>query len=200
MEAAAGALEEAEPGVAQEILGAMGEEKAAGILEAMDPGEAADLVRDMPKPEAEALLDAMDPEAAETVRALVTHSEESAGGLMTTRYLAARPEWTALRALQEVRRHSAEMEVFSYLYVVSPEGVLLGVVSLKELFVARPRIAIGKLLTTKVVSVPVTASHPEIERVFAKYGFRAIPVVDDEGRMQGVIRFRKILEATRRGP
>ena len=199
MEAAADALEEAKPEVAQEILGAMGEEKAADILEAMDPGEAADLVREMAGPEAEALLGAMDPDKAETVRALVTHSEQSAGGLMTTRYLSAHPAWTALRTLQEVRRHSAEMEVFSYLYVVSPEGVLLGVVSLKELFVAKPRVAIGKLLTTKVVSVPVTASHAGIERVFAKYGFRAIPVVDAEGRMQGVIRFRKILEATGRG-
>jgi CBS domain-containing protein len=198
-EAAADALEEARPEVAQEILGSVGEDKAAVILEAMDPGEAADLVREMPGPDAEAVLDAMEPEAAETVRALVTHSETSAGGLMTTRYLAVEPNWTALHALQEVRRHSADMEVFTYLYAVSPEGLLLGVVSLKELFTAPPRVHVRRLLHAKVVSVPVDALPGEVERLFAKYGFRAIPVVDRDGRMQGVVRLRKILEATGRG-
>lgn len=199
-EAAADALAEARPGVAQEILGAVEEGKAADILEAMDPGEAADVVRDMPGPDAETLLEAMEPEAAETVRALLSHPEESAGGLMTTNYLVADGGWTALHALQEVRRHSADAEVFTYLFVISSEGVLLGVVSLKQLFQAPPRVAIGKVMSTKLVTVHPWTPRKQVERLFGKYGFRNVPVVDRAGRMQGVVRFRRILELLEHRP
>ncbi len=199
-EAAAEALAEARPGVAQEILGSVEEGKAADILEAMDPGEAAGVVRDMPGPEAETLLEAMEPEAAETVRALLSHPEESAGGLMTTSYLVADSSWTALHAMQEVRRRSAEAEVFTYLFVLSSEGVLVGIVSLKQLFQAPPRVAIGKVMTTKLVTVHPWTPRQEVERVLAKYGFRNVPVVDRDGRMQGVVRFRRILETLERRP
>lgn len=197
-EAAAGALEEAAPSLAKEMLGSVEESRAADILQAMDPGEAADVVRDMARPEAEVLLDAMEPEAADTVRALLSHPDQSAGGLMTTGYMAADPAWTALRALEEVRRHSGEMEVFSYLYVLSSDGRLLGIVSLKQLFQAPQRTRIRDMLVTKVVSVPPEARRDEIERLLAKYGFRGVPVVDAEGRMQGVVRFRKVLEGGER--
>jgi len=193
-EAAAEALAEARPEVAKEMIGAVEEGKAADILEAMDPGEAADVVRDMPGPEAENLLDAMEPEAAETVRALLTHPEETAGGLMTTNYLVADPGWTALHALHEVRRRAAEAEVISYLYVLSPEGVLVGVVSLKQLFQTPPRVTIRKVMTSKLVTLPLATPRKDVERLFAKYGFRNIPVVDGDGRMQGVVRFRWLLE------
>jgi magnesium transporter len=193
-EAAADALAEARPRVAQEILGAVEEGKAADILEAMDPGEAADVVRDMPGPEAELLLGAMEPGAAETVRALLSHPEETAGGLMTTKFLVADAGWTALHALQEVRRNSADSEVFTYLYVVSSERVLLGVVTLKQLFQTPPRVAIGKVMSTKLVTVHPWTPRRLVERIFAKYGFRNVPVVDRIGRIQGVVRFRRILE------
>lgn len=199
-EAAAGALAEARPGVAQEILGAVEEGKAADILEAMDPGEAADVVRDMPGPDAEMLLEAMEPEAAETVRALLSHPEESAGGLMTTNYLVADPAWTAVHALQEVRAHSARAEVFTYVFVLNAEGILLGVVSLKQIFQAPPRVPIGKLMTTKIVTLHPATRREEVERIFAKYGFRSVPVVDADGRMQGVVRFRRVLEQLERRP
>lgn len=198
MGAAADALAEARPEVAQEILGSVEEGKAADLLEAMDPGEAAGVFRDMPKPEADVLLDAMEPEAAETVRALLTHPEETAGGIMSTNYLVADPGWTALHALQEVRRAAAATEVFTYLYVLSPEGVLLGVVSLKQLFQAPPRVPIGKILTAKLVTVRPRTPRAEVQRLFAKYGFRNLPVVDADGRMQGVVRLRRVLELLER--
>jgi CBS domain-containing protein len=198
--AAAEALAAADAGVAQEMLGAVGEDRAANLLEAMDPGAAAEVVRDMGRPEAEALLDAMDPEAAETVRALATHPEETAGGLMTTRYVVAEPSWTALRALQEVRARAGEIEVFQYLYVLSPEGRLLGVVSLKELFRAAPRVTLRRIQRDNAVALLVDTPRREVERVFRKYGFRAIPILDDEGRMQGVVRFRRILEGMESRP
>jgi CBS domain-containing protein len=200
MEAAADALAEAEPGVAQEILGSVEEAKAAHLLEAMDPGEAADVVRDMPRPEAEVLLDAMEPGAADTVRSILTFPEETAGALMTTAFLAADPSWTALRGLQEARRRAPEAEVFNYLFALSPDGVLLGIVSLKEILQAPPRVPIRRMMTTKFVSVGPATPRAEVERIFAKYGLRALPVLDGDGRMLGAIRFRKILEGMARRP
>jgi len=123
-----------------------------------------------------------------------------AGGLMTTNYLVADPGWTALHALQEVRRHSADAEVFTYLFVLSPEGSLLGVVSLKQIFQAPPRVTIGKLMATKLVTFFPWTRREDVERIFAKYGFRSVPVVDEDGRMQGVVRFRRILELLGRRP
>jgi len=198
--AAAEALAEARPDVAHGILDAVGAEKAADLLEAMDPGEAVEVFRDLPHAEAEALLGAMEPGKAENLRALLTHPEETAGGLMTTRYLAADPSWTALRAIQEVRRHAGEMEVFTYLYALGPEGILLGVVSLKELFQAPPRVPVRRLLVAKPITLPQDAPRAEVERAFTKYGLRAIPVVDAEGRMQGVVRFKRVLEGMERRP
>lgn len=195
VETAAGAIENAEPGVQQAVMEEFHEEKAADILEEMSPTEAADILGDMTDEKAENILDAMEPGQAEDVRELLEHHEESAGGLMTTSYLALPPETSVAAALERLRSNAGELDVFSYVYLVAPDEHLLGVVSLKELLCARPDASLREISTDKIVSVSPDLPHKEVARVFAKYGFRAVPVVAPDGKLEGVIRFRNIVDA-----
>jgi magnesium transporter len=195
VETAAGALENAEPEVQKAVIEEFHEEKAADILEEMSPTEAADILGDLTDEKAENILDAMEPKQAEDVRELLEHSEESAGGLMTTAYLALPPETTVAATIDRLRARAEELDVFSYVYVVAPDEHLLGVVSLRGLLCARPASTLREIATTKVVSVSPDLSHKEVARLFAKYGFRGVPVVTADGKLAGVIRFRNVVEA-----
>jgi magnesium transporter len=195
LETAAEALENAEPEVQKSVIEEIHEEKAADILEEMSPTEAADILGDLTDEKAENILDAMEPSQAEDVRELLEHGEDTAGGLMTTSFLSLPPDETVEHALDLVRKRAGEVDVYSYVYVVSPDEHLLGVVNLRELLGAPPQAPLDKIATRKVVTVDPVQSPREVAKLFAKYAFRAIPVVGPEGKLEGVIRFRNLVEA-----
>ncbi len=194
VETAAEALEETDPKIQVSLIENLNPAKASDIIEEMSPGEAADLLGDLPKEKAEGILQEMEKEAAEDVKELLVHPEEKAGGLMTTGFPAQPPHSTAREAMEYLRREAENLDVIDYLYVTDGEEHLLGVVSLRDLLTAAPQALLSDLMDTRVVTVELEEEKEEIADRFAKYGLRAVPVVDDANRIRGVIPFKSLLE------
>jgi len=194
VETAAEALEETDPKIQVHLIENLHPAKASDIIEEMSPSEAADLLGDLPKEKAEGILKEMEQEIAEDVKGLLVHPEEEAGGLMTTSFPVFPPGTTVKEALNFLRREAENLDVIYYLYVADEGGHLLGVTSLRDLLMANPEAVLGDLMEPRIVSVGVEEEKEEIAALFAKYAFKAIPVVDEQRRLKGVITFRNLLE------
>ncbi len=193
-ETAADAMEEIDPKIQKSIIETIPVEKASDIVEEMSPSDAADLLGDLPEEKAEEILEGMEQDKAEDLRELLEHPEETAGGLMTTAYLQLMGDAAVEVAMARLRTEADELDIIDYVFVVNREEVLQGVVSIRDLLTAQPQQSLSELLTPRIVSVKLEANEKEVVETFAKYGFRALPVVDDEDRLRGVISFRSVLE------
>jgi magnesium transporter len=193
-ETIADALEEMNPKVQVSIMRTLEPEKAADILEEMSPDEAADLLADLPKETVSDIFQLMDDEYEEQVKGLLRHEEDEAGGLMTTQFLTVGPDTTIVDALAHIRRNVDEVDVISYVYVVNDESKLLGVVNLRELLSNEIFTPVERVMTSRVITAQIDDKAEDLASLFGKYGFRALPVVDDQNRIQGVVRFKALLE------
>jgi CBS domain-containing protein/sporulation protein YlmC with PRC-barrel domain len=194
VETAAETLEETDPKIQVSLIKDLDTAKASDVIEEMSLSEAADLIGDLPKEKAERILKEMEQEVAEDVKELLAHPEEKAGGLMTTSFLSFPPDRTAAEAMETIRREAEDVDLIYYLYVVDAEERILGTLSLRELIVARPDAPLSELMDTRVVSVDIEEKKDQIADDFAKYGITAIPVVDGDGRLKGVILFKNLLD------
>jgi len=194
VETAAGALAEADEDVQVEALSQLDAERAADILDEMPADEAADVLGDMDKRRRENLLDRMEPDYRDDVRELLSYDDESGGGLMTNEYVAIQQDFTAQQTIEHLRVLEPEAETIYYVYVVDVEERLVGVISLRDLIVAKPSEHVSKFMKTNVISVSVDASIEEVARLFERYKFLAVPAVDDEQRLQGIITIDDTLE------
>lgn len=188
-------LEETDPKVQVALIRNMPDEQASDILEQMSPDEAADILQNMDAKRARTILQDMEHEQAAHVACLLDHDEETAGGLMTTEFLSLPPDQTVERALDLLRQKSEDLDVIYYVYVEDADGHLLGVVSLRELFNSNPKATLGSIMFTRLVAVQLEDEQDDVAELFAKYGLRAIPVLDKQGRLHGVLRFKALLEA-----
>ena len=194
IDTAAEVLEESHPKVQVQLIQHLTAEKASDVLEQMSPSAATDLLQELEAPQAQTLLDEMEPEAAEDVRCLLTHDEETAGGIMTTSFFSQPPQVTLAQALDALRKEASDLDVIYYIYVEDQDGHLLGAVNLRGLLTNDPNASLESIMERRIVSVPPDADEAEVADLFAKYGLRALPVVDENGLMLGVIRFKAILE------
>lgn len=193
-EVLADALEEMDPKVQVSIMRGLEPEKAADILEEMSPDEAADLIADLPTDTARGIFREMEGEYQATVKGLLAHEEDEAGGLMTTQFMALPPDKTIVDALAAVRQNADKVDIIYYIYVVDSESRLLGVVNLRELLSNEIFTPLERIMTTRIVTAKIDEEAEDLADTFGKYGFRAIPVVDDENRIKGVIRFKTLME------
>jgi len=180
-------LEEVEPDFQASLVQHMPDERVADVLEEMAPDEAADLLAELPEDRSQDLLELMEDEEAEDVRKLLTYAVDTAGGIMTTDYAAIHPDLTAEQAISLLRETSEDPEAIFYVYVTDQEDHLVGVFSLGELILARPDAAVAEFMEGRVVSVNLRESQDEVAQAVAKYNLRAVPVVDDEGKMHGIV-------------
>jgi len=194
VETAAETLEETDPRIQVSIIKELKPEQASDIIEEMSLNEAADLLADLPRHQAEGILSEMEQDFAEDVKELLALPEEKAGGLMTTAFLSYPPTLTVGEAIEAIRREAEDMDFAYYIYVVDENEHLLGMMSLRELLVSPLDGKLEDMMDTRIVSVTIDEHRKEIANLFAKYGIMAIPVVDDDDRMMGVIIFRNILE------
>jgi magnesium transporter len=183
----ANTLEEVEPDFQKEIIEHMSDEKVAEVLEEMEPDEAADLLADLPKGRKENLLALMEKDDADDVRKLLTYPEESAGGIMTTEYASIRPDLAATQAIESLRSMADEVETMFYVYVTDEQSHLIGVFSLNNLIFASPGAMVKDFMETRVVSVNLTDDQETVAQTVAKYDLLAVPVVDDENRLHGIV-------------
>ncbi len=173
-----------------DIVGELDEERAADILEEMDPGDAADLLQDLSDEKAGDLLERMEPEERQDLEDLLEYREDTAGGIMTNSFVALPAGLTAGGAIEHIRALEEEPDLLYYLYVVPEAGSwrLLGVVSLCDLLVrARADTPLREVMATDLVTVRPGDEAREVAHKVADYNLIALPVVDDEGDIVGVV-------------
>ncbi|HSR48246.1 MAG TPA: magnesium transporter [Anaerolineales bacterium] len=191
--AAADLLEELEDTAAASAAESLPTERLADVLDEMEPDEAADILGDLDPTRAAQALAEM--EEAEEVRPLLGHPDESAGGLMTTDYVALRRQTTAAQAIEFLRQTWVEQAATPYyLYVVDRDRKLLGVVGLRELVVAPPETVAEALMARDIVYVTTDTDQEEAARQMSHYDLFALPVVDPQGVLQGVITHDDIID------
>ena len=191
-ETAADALEEIDTERQSHILENIRADRAADILQAMEPDEAADLIATLPEERAQELLRLMNPEESEDVQELLEYEEDSAGGLMTTNYIALDTSKTVAEALDAVRASISEQHVrAAYVYCVADEtqdeSPLLGVVSLWDLLVSDPALPLREVMETDLITVQPDTDPRTVAEIMAKYNLLAVPVVSAEGILEGVV-------------
>lgn len=193
-EVAACALNEMEPQMQLAILDNLTESKAGQIMEEMSPDDAADLLGELPEEKARKLLDSISHEEAEEIEELLEYEEDTAGGLMTTEYVSIPASLTVDETIQKLRELSPEVETIYYLYVIDGEEHLIGVLSLRDLIIASPSTLVKDVLQSKVLSVTIDASKEQIANLMNKYDFLAVPVVDKERKLVGMITVDDVLD------
>jgi magnesium transporter len=192
-ETAGEAIHELDADMRVAIVEQMGLEEAADVLEKMQPDEAADILGDLSEETAKAILGRMEKEEAADVEELLEHDEDTAGGLMTTEYLAFPPEKTAAQAIEELRQQSPETELIYYIYVVDQEEHLLGVLSLRDLIMASAKTSLSELMRENPKKVSAEANQKDVAELVSKYNLIAVPVVDEDNHLLGIITVDDIL-------
>lgn len=179
----------------QQVLDAaedMDASRLADVLDQMDPDDAADLLGDLPPEQASEALAQME-EAAD-VLPLLGYPDETAGGLMTTSYIALRRQNTAGQAIDFLRKHSLDTDIPYYIYVIDREKHLTGVVGLRELVITSPDTLIENIMDRDVIFANVGMDQEEVARIMGKYGLAALPVVNIQQHLVGVITYDDIAE------
>jgi len=186
-EAAADAIGEVSPDLQLQLIKGMEPERAADILEEMEPDDAADILGDLEPERAQDLLNRMEVDEADDVRELLTYADDTAGGLMTNDIVVVPPTVTAGEAIGLVRQQAAEMDNVYYVYVADESELLLGVLSLRELIVADPNTPIGRVMHRELIRGRLDDSQDEAARLIAKYNLLSLPIVDDLGKLKGIV-------------
>lgn len=187
VETAAEALSELEPDVQKDIISGMDKERASDIIEMMPPDEAADILSDLPAEKAQEILSNLEKEDAEDIQELLGHEEDTAGGLMTNEYIAYAPQMTVQEAVKKFKNDAQDVETVYYLYIIDNEEKLIGVTSLRELLVAEPENILAEIMETNLKTILPGADEMEVAAIISKYNLLAIPVVDEEGYLHGIV-------------
>ncbi|GIK16256.1 MAG: magnesium transporter MgtE [Planctomycetota bacterium] len=164
-------------------------------MRSLAPDDAADVLQSLPPEKREAWLDLLDEATRREVRVLLAYAEDEAGGLMSPRFARIRAAMTVDEAIRYLRKQiQGHLETIYYAYVLDAEQRLIGVVSIRELFAARGDGPVADVMRREVVSVPETMDQEALAKVFAEQDLMAIPVVDEEGRMKGIVTVDDIVD------
>jgi magnesium transporter len=185
-------LEELDEEEAAELVASLPTATLIRIVDQMEPDQAADLLGDMDPEQARAVLAGL--EDPHEVRPLLLHPDDSAGGLMTSEFLALRRRMTAAEAINAIRTWKPDAETIYYLFVVDAEGRLSGVVNLRQLVMADPQARLMDIMDPEVISVPVGTDQEECARLMSRYDLLALPVVNGGDRLIGVITIDDVVD------
>lgn len=186
-EVGAEALEYLEPEIQYRILHHLHPDIAIPLLKEMSSDAVVDLLLAIHPNQAAALKKWLPDAYRERINTLMTFPENSAGGLATVDYIAVRAGWTVRRTLEHIRKVAREAEVVTYAYVVDAQGRLIGVVSLRDLILADPETLISEIVSGEVISVGAYTDQEEVARILSQYDFVALPVVDNDDRLIGIV-------------
>lgn len=194
-EAAADVFEEMEPETQVEVIEDLDPARAADILEEMSPDDAADLVQDLSDETRQEILALMEREEAEELGELLAYPEDTAGGMMTTEFVAIPASLTCAQAIDRLREMEPDAETIYYVYVVDAQEQLVGVLSLRDLIVSAPARRIRDVMIPDPVTVDVLANEDEVAEVVAHYNLLAVPVVDGEHHLVGIVTVDDAMDA-----
>jgi magnesium transporter len=196
-EVAAEALSEVDPKMQASILESLEPEKAADIVEEMAPDEAADVLSELEEETSEEILDEMDSAPKTEVRELLEYEEDTAGGLMNTEYVALPENATVEDAMAALRGNEDLLETLNTMFLVDAEGRLVTGIPLARLFVAPPGAALRTLAPDGSIRVSLDEKQDRLTELFDKYNLLTLPVVDEEGKLSGVITADDIISVLR---
>lgn len=196
-EVAADALTEVDPKMQARILEALEPEKAADIVEEMAPDEAADILSELHEEASEEILDEMDSEPKTEVQELLEFKEDSAGGLMNTEFVCLHENATTMDALSALRGNEDLLETLNTVFLVGPDERLVGSIPLARLFVASGGAKLKELTSEPLIQVSVDERQDRITELFDKYNLLTLPVVDEDGKLAGVITADDIISVLR---
>ncbi|MFH1386915.1 MAG: CBS domain-containing protein, partial [bacterium] len=191
---AAEALHELEPMLASVLITKLDTKKALNILEKMPVDEAADILGDLPPEKAEELIRLMKVRRAGQVRELLKHKDETAGGLMTTEFVAIHQHFTVEQAIQWLRENAPTAETIYYLYVVDEAGKMVGILSLRSLIVAPPNKSITEIMIKDPITISPKMNQREVAALISKYNLLALPVVDPDGKIMGIVTVDDVMD------
>ena len=177
-----------------EVVETLGTEQLMGVLNGMAPDDRTRLLEELPAEVTKRALSTLTPEQMKVARQLLGYPEGSAGRVMTPKYLAVRPSWTAQQALDYVREHGKDIETLNVIYVTDDKGVLLDDIRLGVLVLAKPDQLVSALNDASLVSIPATATRDEVVATFEKYDRIALPVTDSRGVLVGMITVDDVLD------
>lgn len=176
------------PETQQSLIEGLSDRELKFVVEELCADDAADLVEEMPAGVVKRILAQAGPETRQMINELLKYPEDSAGGVMTTEFMELSPDWTVRRAMEEIRKNGINKETINNCYVTGPDRTLEGVVSLRALVLEknedRP---VRELMEPGVISVHTATDREETSQMFEKYGLLAIPVVDNEQRLVGIV-------------
>ena len=168
------------------------------IFETMPTDDVADLVDRLPEERADAILKRMKKEGSDEIEGLLIYGNETAGGIMVPDFIALREDVTAQEAIASLQKEYIAVEMPFYLYVVDEYGKLVGVSTLRQLVVVPPETQLKHFMTTDVFAVQTDTDQEEVARLVARYDILAVPVVDDNNRLVGIVTVDDIIDIIRR--
>ena len=185
---AADVFAELTPAAQQQLIDGLTDTELKAVVDELFVDDATDLVEEMPANVVKRILAQADPATRRMINELLKYPEDSAGGVMTTELMELRPDMTVAQAMEAIRRNGFDKETINNCYVTDSSRRLVGVVSLRALVLAKnTEEPIKDLMDSNVVSVSTTTDQQDVSNLFEKYGFLAIPVVDAENRLVGIV-------------
>ncbi|MBQ7425246.1 MAG: magnesium transporter [Lachnospiraceae bacterium] len=191
---AADVFADLEADVQQYIIRSMSDREASNIIENLMADDATDILEEMPASVVKRILANASPETRADINHLLQYPEDSAGSIMTVEYVDLREDMTVGDAIARIRKKGVDSETINICYVVSKQKVLVGTVALRYLLIMSPDEVIGDIMNTNVISIGTMTDQEEAARMFQKYGFTAMPVVDNESRMVGIITIDDVVD------
>ncbi len=189
-EQAAETFVEMEPDTQALLIQGFSDNELKEVLSELYVDDAADLVEEMPATVVRRILEQADPEMRSSINQILRYPENSAGSIMTTEYVALRPTMTVEESILRIRRQGVDKETIYTCYVIDSSRTLVGLVTVKDLLLCEDdETPISDIMLTNLISVTTTDDQEEVARMFAKYNFLALPVVDKEHRMVGIVTF-----------
>ena len=189
-EQAAETFVEMEPEAQQLLIQGFSDNELREVLDELYVDDAADLVEEMPANVVRRILGQADPEMRSSINQILRYPENSAGALMTMEYVSLRPDMTVEEAILRIRRQGVDKETIYTCYVLDKDRTLLGIVTVKDLLLAESDdTEIREIMTSNIISVTTQDDQEEVAKMFSKYNFLALPVVDTEKRMVGIVTF-----------
>ena len=189
-ELAAETFVEMEPDDQELLIRGFSDNELKEVLNELYVDDAADLVEEMPANVVKRILKAVDPEMRSSINQILRYPEYSAGSIMTTEYVSLRPNMTVEESILRIRRQGVDKETIYTCYVLDKDRTLIGLVTVKDLLLAADdEMEIQEIMQTNLIFVNTRTDQEEVARMFSKYNFLALPVVDNENRMVGICTF-----------
>jgi CBS domain-containing protein/sporulation protein YlmC with PRC-barrel domain len=195
-EHASDTLEEISPNMQREIISSLTKEKVADLIDMMTPGQAADVLSVLTLEDQEAIMELMDEENLNKIKSILEKRQDTILNLITERYLKAQPDETVETMENAYPKRAKGKDEIMYIHVTDKDNKLLGVIDVKELLQADNQALLKDIMNKNVITLDKESSIGEATKMFSRYGFRSLPVTDNDNKIVGVVSQRDVVKLT----